>query len=204
MAETTESKSSYEKILDEYCGNNMQQIIKNLQNFYEKIAKENDEMQCCVCYDVKQKIQFTYLICGHHFCTTCYNLIIQKYNDRVCPLCRKQMFPIVLTNKYVIICPGDRTWLYEFDNGGLSSVYLFYFPEFEGHKYDVLSGITYHDDNATRSSYITKFIDLRCNEYCIIFRNFKQMTMWSNEIMIADFVPDIKFDLELVNLQIKE
>lgn len=199
-----ESKPSYEKLLSAYCGDNMREIITKMQNFYEKIAKENEEIQCCVCYDTKQKTNFTYLICGHHMCTSCYEIIIKTYNDHACPLCRKHMYPIMLTNKYAIICPGDPTWLYEFDNGGLLSVYLFYFPDFEGVKYDVLSDITYHDNNTTRASYITKFIDLKCNGYCIIFKNFKKMTQWSNEIMIADFVPDIKLDLELSNLQVKE
>ena len=184
--------------LDEFCGREMQTVIEKLIKFHDSIEAEQQKPQCAICYDRKQKLDFTYLLCGHNICTSCYKKIIDAYQCYSCPFCRKYMHPITLSDKYAVICPGKTTDLYTFDNGGLISIYIFYFPNFNGVAYDIIEHITYHDENTERFTYVSKFIDLRCAGYCIAFRNFKKMTMWSNDMLLADLIPDIRYDLEKI------
>lgn len=199
----TKEEVTYDYVLNCYCGQKMLDIVEKLQSFYNDVQKEveKNQIKCCVCYDTKYKHDFTYLMCNHYMCTECYHRITTTYHTNICPLCRLIMYPIKLSNKYAVVCAGETTEYYTFDNGGLVSIYIFYFPEFQGVKYDVFTGITYHDDNTIRYEYITKIIDLRCQMYCVIFKDFKKITLWSNEIMIKDITPDIQFDLEKIDIK---
>ena len=54
------------------------------------IHTDNEEIQCCICYDIKQNIKF--IPCNHtHTCSECYKSLSKKE----CPICKKYIFNII-------------------------------------------------------------------------------------------------------------
>lgn len=202
FVETIKQEEIDNVLFNMYCSPKLKCIIENLTKRFQEFEKDPDVLSCSVCYDKKLRKEFTYLLCSHNFCTECCNRMINTYHNDACPMCRKRMIPIILNDKYAIVCPGDVTYKHLFDNGGLTSVYIFYFPEFKGEKYTIFNQITYHDENPERMRYLEKFIDLKCSNYCIIFKNTKRLIKWSNDVMLKDFYSDILIDLEKIDIKI--
>ena len=56
----------------------------------EEIGTDNEEEQCCICYDIKQNIKF--IPCNHtHTCSKCYNSLSKKE----CPICKTPISNII-------------------------------------------------------------------------------------------------------------
>jgi hypothetical protein len=86
-----------------FAGNIIKQKINIIIDKNIKISEEQRE--CCICMDKKNKKDICSLNCSHTLCVTCCNNIIeskQKDSDELnltCPLCRTQTTTIYVENE---------------------------------------------------------------------------------------------------------
>lgn len=74
-------------------------IRENRVNFVLEIItiSSDDDLQCCVCMELRENPQICQLNCSHKFCSECiFRHISRNRNNSSCPLCRKFITNIII------------------------------------------------------------------------------------------------------------
>jgi hypothetical protein len=91
--------------IDRNLNNIINTTKKNINIMIDKNMEISEEQrECCICMDEKNKKDICKLNCSHTFCITCCNNTIQtkiqhRQNDISCPLCRTRITIIYIENE---------------------------------------------------------------------------------------------------------
>lgn len=58
-----------------------------------------EQQECCICMDQKEKTDICCLQCPHSFCGVCLTTTLKSYNEAKCPLCRETIQTIRVQNE---------------------------------------------------------------------------------------------------------
>jgi len=172
-----------------YCDKELMKKVDGLIKTFEKI-KSMSEDECCICLDTCDFKERSYFMCKHFVCNSCYDIYELGLMNARCPICRTIIQKFIFSDKYAIICTGIPTKLYTFENGGYKSVWIAYFPEYNGEKSTMFSGITYHDENKNKKEFVQRIDSLLNSGYAVILQNHNEVRRWMNEIMLKDLAND--------------
>lgn len=163
-----------------YCNTMLLENAVHSSEYYN--SNDSEIRECCVCLcDISLK-QMIITNCKHDICNKCYDLIIKKE----CPLCRRLIKKILMTDKICIVIAGEKTNLYTFENGGLLSVQLVLIPSYNENISVIYRGIKYHDDNDKKAEFIAMILSLIDNNYTFYIDEYKLIYKWAEDIQISD------------------
>ena len=70
----------------------------NINIVCESIEISNDEQNCCICLEIREKDKICLLNCNHKFCGICVESCIKKNEKYNCSLCRESVTCIKTQN----------------------------------------------------------------------------------------------------------
>jgi hypothetical protein len=70
-------------------------------NVTKDILIEDDNQNCCICMEIREKHDIAVLNCNHSFCGVCVRSLMKNCiskNDPRCPMCREELEYILVNN----------------------------------------------------------------------------------------------------------
>lgn len=161
--------------------------IVNFQKRIEEIKGDTNLYECCICYEEVKKIDTLYTPCNHNVCIKCS----QYLKKNICPMCRGNICETYGNTKFCIVCLGEKTEKYTFDNNGYKSIKLLILPKYNNSNIEVFRNITYHNDCSSKNKFVNLLQDLYSNGYSIILQDKPRTLEWLKYMYIDIYINDI-------------
>ena len=73
-------------------------VINEMAIICEPLEISEEQQNCCICMEIKEKEDICLVNCGHSFCGECIKNTYNKNRNFGCPLCRESVF-VITTQK---------------------------------------------------------------------------------------------------------
>lgn len=70
---------------------NYTNIKQNINIICQQLEITDEDQDCCICMETREKFEICSLNCGHKFCATCIESCIKKPTNYTCSLCRQNV-----------------------------------------------------------------------------------------------------------------